>query len=126
MRTLIFKQPSLLEDKHRYGYNNDETTFRSPTPGPDFSTVRTDSITLDDLIERITPTSNCTPEVTIVFSYENSCTSASSSSSSFCQITFLYPTLLCVRTHLNPTLLFNRIARTVFSNLAHISQVRKI
>ncbi|CAF0931134.1 unnamed protein product [Adineta ricciae] len=92
-------QPSLLEDKHRYGYNNDETTFRSPTPRPDFSTVRTDSITLDDLIERMTPTSNCTPE-----------------------ITFLYPTLLCVRTHLNPTLLFNRIARTVFSNLAHISQ----
>lgn len=43
--------------------NNEETTFRSPTPGPDFSTIHRDSITLDELIDRLTPTSSSTPEV---------------------------------------------------------------
>jgi hypothetical protein len=52
-----------LEDKQRLGVNNDESTFRSPTPGPDFSAIRRDSITLDELIDRLTPTSMSTPEV---------------------------------------------------------------
>ncbi|CAF0735522.1 unnamed protein product [Adineta steineri] len=95
-------QSSLLEDKQRLGSNNDEITFRSPTPGPDFSTIHSDSITLDELINRITPTSTSTPE-----------------------ITFLYPALLSCRTHITPTLLFNRIARTIFSNLTSISQEQR-
>jgi hypothetical protein len=52
-----------LEGKQRLGVNNDETTFRSPTPGPDFSTIHRDSITLEELIDRLTPTSTSTPEV---------------------------------------------------------------
>jgi len=56
-----------LEDKQRLGVNNDETTFRSPTPGPDFSTIHRDSITLEELINRLTPTSTSTPEVINIF-----------------------------------------------------------
>ena len=39
------------------------------------------------------------------------------------QVTFLYPALLCSRTFINPTLLFNRIARAIFSNMTRCSQV---
>jgi hypothetical protein len=52
-----------LDDKQRRSVNNDESTFRSPTPGPDFSAIHTDSIPLDELIDRLTPTSTSTPEV---------------------------------------------------------------
>jgi hypothetical protein len=52
-----------LDGKQRLGMNNDETTFRSPTPGPDFSINHRDSIALDELINRLTPTSTSTPEV---------------------------------------------------------------
>ncbi|CAF1211330.1 unnamed protein product [Rotaria sordida] len=95
-------QSPLLEDKQLLGINHDESTFRSPTPGPDFSTVRSDSVTLDELIDRLTPTSTSTPE-----------------------ITFLYPALLCCRTHISPLLLFNKIAKSTFSNLTHCTQEQR-
>ncbi|CAF3824627.1 unnamed protein product [Rotaria sp. Silwood1] len=95
-------QSSLLEDKQHLSINQDESTFRSPTPGPDFSTVRSDSITLDELIERLTPTPTSTPE-----------------------ITFLYPALLCCRSHINPILLFNKIAKSTCSNLTRCTQEQR-
>lgn len=52
-----------MDDKQQLNMTNDESTFRSPTPGPDFSSLHNDSITLDELIERLTPTSTSTPEV---------------------------------------------------------------
>ncbi len=61
------KQSSFFEDKQRRGANHDESTFRSPTPGPDFSTIHRDSITLEELIDRLTPTPFSTPEVSSVF-----------------------------------------------------------
>ncbi|CAF2101263.1 unnamed protein product [Rotaria magnacalcarata] len=93
---------SLFDDKQHLGINNDESTFRSPTPGPDFSAAHSDSITLDELIDRLTPTSTSTPE-----------------------ITFLYPALLCCRTYINPILLFNKIAKSIFSNLTRCSSEQR-
>ncbi|CAF3162553.1 unnamed protein product [Rotaria sp. Silwood2] len=95
-------QSSLLTDKHKLSFNQDESTLRSLTPGPDFSTVQSDSITLDELIDRLTPTSTSTPE-----------------------ITFLYPALLCCRTHINPMLLFNKIAKFTFSNLTRCTEEQR-
>lgn len=42
------------------------------------------------------------------------------------QITFLYPILLCSRTFIEPTLLFNRLARAIFSYMSHCTQVTRI
>lgn len=52
-----------MNDRQRFDGNIDESNFRSPTPGPDYAALNHDSISLEDLIERLTPTSYTTPEV---------------------------------------------------------------
>lgn len=91
-----------MNDRQRFDGNIDESNFRSPTPGPDYAALNHDSISLEDLIERLTPTSYTTPE-----------------------ITFLYPTLLCSRSFIDPTLLFNRLARAIFSYMSHCTQEQR-